>query len=140
MAKKKSVENDKNNDWSSFYVPGTSSQLSRDHDPIFEPNAPKIYTPLRTGNLKLSIHIPRTSYLHTGNFCDCAQAKPHHEKRKPMRRKNKVCRLQERELLAGPPPNFISMLLPRCCSSICSHHPPDPIHDVELQFLPAWLP
>ena len=45
------------------YVPGTSFQLIRDHDPNFEPNVPKRYTPLRTGNLKLSIHVPRSSYL-----------------------------------------------------------------------------
>jgi hypothetical protein len=42
------------------YVPGTSSQLSRDHDPVLEPNVPKRYNPLRTENLKLSIHVPRS--------------------------------------------------------------------------------
>ena len=31
------------------------------------------YTPLRTGNLKLSttFRVPRSSYLRTGNICDC---------------------------------------------------------------------
>ena len=31
-------------------------------DTSFQPNVPKKYTPLRTGNLKLSIHVPRTMF------------------------------------------------------------------------------
>jgi hypothetical protein len=45
------------------YIPGTSFQLTKDHDPNLVPNLPKSYTPLWTGNLKSSIHIPRTTFL-----------------------------------------------------------------------------
>ena len=45
------------------YVPGTSFQLIRDYDPNLEPNVRKRYTPLRTGNIKLSMHISRTIFL-----------------------------------------------------------------------------
>ena len=44
------------------FDPDTSFQLSRDHDPNLVPNVPKKFTPLRTGNLKLSIHVPRTMF------------------------------------------------------------------------------
>ena len=58
-----------------FRLPSTSSQLIRDNDPNLEPIVLKKYSPLRTENLKLSIHIPRTTFLRTGNFCHCGDGR-----------------------------------------------------------------
>lgn len=68
------------------------------------------------------------------------QAKPNHGKRKPIHGKDKVwqaARETNRQSLTIPLTNFISMLLPRCCSSICSRRPPDTIPGIVLQFLPS---
>ena len=61
------------------YVPGTSSQIHWDRDPNIEPNVPKMYTTWRTGNLKLSIHVPRRTYIPGTFVTDSKLNKPETE-------------------------------------------------------------